>query len=111
MLEQSPVVGEPGSAEDDLEPVREAARSNAITVVMGMNEGAGRESGTLYNSLITIGPDGSTLNLHRKLTPTHTERIVWGAGDGAGLRVVDTPAGRVGGLVCWEHWNPLVCQG
>ncbi|WP_341953211.1 carbon-nitrogen hydrolase family protein [Salinibacterium sp. TMP30] len=110
LLEESPVVGEPGSAEDDLEPVREAARSNAVTVVMGLNERAGRESGTLYNSLITIGPDGSTLNLHRKLTPTHTERIVWGAGDGAGLRVVDTPAGRVGGLVCWEHWNPLARQ-
>lgn len=110
LLEQSPIVGEPGSANDDLEPLREAARSNSVTIVMGLNERAGRESGTLYNSLITIGLDGSTLNLHRKLSPTHTERIVWGAGDGAGLRVVETPAGRVGGLVCWEHWNPLARQ-
>ncbi|RYE39338.1 MAG: hypothetical protein EOP24_44590, partial [Hyphomicrobiales bacterium] len=63
--------------------------------------------GSLYNSLATIGPDGGTLNLHRKLSPTHTERIVWAAGDGAGLRVVDTPAGRIGSLVRWEHFNPL----
>jgi predicted amidohydrolase len=108
LLAESPVVG-PGE-DDDLAPLREAARQHGVTVVMGLNERAGRASGTLYNSLITIGSDGSTLNLHRKLSPTHTERIVWGAGDAAGLRVVDTEAGRVGGLICWEHWNPLARQ-
>ena len=85
-------------------------RPSRVTVVMGMNERAGRGSGTLYNSLVTIGPDGRTTNLHRKLTPTHTERIVWGAGDAAGLDVCETPIGRVGGLICWEHWNPLARQ-
>lgn len=108
LLSESPVVG-PGE-DDDLAPLREAARQHGVTIVMGLNERAGRASGTLYNSLITIGSDGSTLNLHRKLSPTHTERIVWGAGDAAGLKVVDTEAGRVGGLICWEHWNPLARQ-
>jgi nitrilase len=88
-------------------PVREAARDAGVTVIVGLNERPHRASGSLYNSLLMIGPDGRTLNLHRKLSPTHTERIVWAAGDGAGLRVVDTSAGRVGGLVCWEHFNPL----
>lgn len=106
LLEQSPVLDHRGG-DDDLGPVRAAARETGVTVVLGLNERAGRASGSLYNSLITIGPDGGTLNLHRKLTPTHTERIAWAAGDGAGLRVVDTPAGRIGSLVCWEHFNPL----
>lgn len=107
LLRESPVVGDPDDRDDDLAPVRAAARRNSTTVVIGINE---REGGTLYNSLVTIGPDGRLLNLHRKLVPTHTERIVWGQGDGAGLRAVDTPAGRVGGLVCWEHWMPLARQ-
>jgi nitrilase len=67
-------------------------------------------SGTLFNALLTYGPDGQLLNHHRKLVPTYTERMVWGPGDGHGLRAVDTPAGRVGGLVCWEHWMPLARQ-
>lgn len=107
LLAESAVVDQHDGTDDDLAPIREAARDAGVTVVMGLNERAGRASGTLYNSLVTIGPDGRTLNLHRKLTPTHTERIVWGSGDAAGLRVVDTPVGRVGGLVCWEHWSPL----
>lgn len=106
LLEQSPVL-DPEGGDDSLSPIRAAARESGVTVVLGLNERAGKASGSLYNSLITIGPDGGTLNLHRKLTPTHTERIVWAAGDGAGLRVVDTPAGRIGSLVCWEHFNPL----
>lgn len=107
LLRESPVVGDPDDRDDDLAPVRSAARRSGTTVVLGINE---RSGGTLYNSLVTIGPDGRVLNLHRKLVPTHTERIVWGQGDGAGLRAVDTPAGRVGGLVCWEHWMPLARQ-
>jgi predicted amidohydrolase len=114
LLGQSPVLDPAaragGPVLDDLQALREAAAAHDLTVVMGLNERAGEASGTLYNSLITIGPDGSTLNLHRKLSPTHTERIVWAAGDGAGLVVCQTPAGRVGGLVCWEHWNPLARQ-
>ena len=90
----------------------EVARSLAITLVVGVSErvteGPGR--GTLYNALLTYGPDGGLLNHHRKLMPTYTERLVWGQGDADGLRAVDTPAGRVGGLVCWEHWMPLARQ-
>ncbi len=71
---------------------------------------AGPGRGTLFNALLTLGPDGSLLNHHRKLVPTYTERLVWGPGDTAGLRAVETPAGRVGGLICWEHWMPLTRQ-
>lgn len=88
------------------------ARESGVVLVLGVtervDEGPGR--GTLYNALLTFGPDGALLNHHRKLVPTYTERMVWGAGDAAGLRAVSTPAGRVGGLVCWEHWMPLARQ-
>src|SRR5699024_446383 len=67
-------------------------------------------SGSLFNSIVTIGRSGRTLNLHRKISPTHTERIVWSQGDVAGLKVVDSPSARVGSLVCWEHFNPLARQ-
>ncbi|MGH9576412.1 MAG: carbon-nitrogen hydrolase family protein, partial [Terriglobales bacterium] len=89
-----------------------AARKLSITVVMGVNErvDSGPGNGTLYNTLLTITPDGRIANLHRKLVPTYTERMVWGQGDGSGLEAVETPAGRVGGLVCWEHWMPLARQ-
>jgi nitrilase len=88
------------------------AREHACTLVLGASErvGAGPGRGTLYNALLTFGPDGRLLNHHRKLTPTYTERLVWGGGDAAGVRAVETPAGRVGGLVCWEHWQPLARQ-
>ncbi len=92
--------------------LRAIARRNGVTMIIGVSErvGAGPGRGTLYNSLLTIGPDGQLLNHHRKLVPTYTERMVWGNGDADGLRAVDTPAGRVGGLVCWEHWMPLSRQ-
>jgi predicted amidohydrolase len=60
--------------------------------------------------MLTFGPDGGLLNSHRKIMPTYTERLVWGKGDGSGLRAVDTACGRVGGLICWEHWMPLARQ-
>lgn len=92
--------------------LRDVARRHGVTVVVGVSErvaeGAGR--GTLYNSLLTIGPDGQLLNHHRKLVPTYTERMVWGNGDAAGIRAAEMPTGRVGGLVCWEHWMPLARQ-
>jgi nitrilase len=93
---------------EDLRPLQEAARRHAVTVVMGMNEIDSRFSGTtLFNTLVIIGPDGTLLNRHRKLMPTNPERMVWGMGDASGLRVVDTPAGRLGGLICWESYMPL----
>ena len=79
-----------------------------MQVVMGMTERDARSSrGTLYNSLLFVSAAGEVLGVHRKLMPTHAERIVWGQGDGSTLHVFDTPAGRVGGLACWEHWMPL----
>ncbi len=83
-----------------------------ITLVIGINERVerGPGNGTLYNSLLVFGPDGRLANHHRKLVPTYTERLVWGPGHGEGLRAVDTPVGRVGGLVCWEHWMPMARQ-
>ena len=79
-----------------------------MTVVCGMQErdhGASRS--TLYNTVIVIGPDGTLLNRHRKLMPTNPERMIWGMGDGSGLRVIDTPVGRIGTLICWENYMPL----
>lgn len=88
------------------------AAAHELVLVIGVNERveSGPGNGTLYNSLLTFGPDGKLLNHHRKLVPTYTERLVWGQGDGAGLRAVETPVGRIGGLVCWEHWMPLARQ-
>jgi predicted amidohydrolase len=88
------------------------ARDAGVTLVVGASErvGSGVGRGTLYNALLTYGADGTLLNHHRKLVPTYTERMVWGQGDAAGLVAVETAAGRVGGLVCWEHWMPLARQ-
>ncbi|MCE2488909.1 MAG: carbon-nitrogen hydrolase family protein [Anaerolineae bacterium] len=83
------------------------ARELGIVLVMGLNERCGN---TLYNSLLTFDNDGVLRNHHRKLRPTYTERLVWGPGDGAGLRAPQTALGRVGALVCWEHWMPLARQ-
>ena len=90
----------------------ELAGDRQLTIVIGVNERVetGPGNGTLYNSLLTFSPDGILANHHRKLVPTHTERLVWGQGDGSGLSSVATPAGRVGGLICWEHWMPLARQ-
>ena len=95
-------------AKDDLGPVRDAAARHRVTVVIGINEIDSAFSGTtLFNSVVVIGADGVVLNRHRKLMPTNPERMVWGMGDGSGLRVVDTPVGRIGSLICWENYMPL----
>jgi nitrilase len=93
---------------DDLDPLREAAAATGTIVVLGIHERDGRYSrATLYCTMVVIGPDGSILNRHRKLVPTNAERMVWGPGDATGLRTVATPAGRIGGLICWENYMPL----
>lgn len=99
-----------GSAE--MRDLASIARESAAILVVGVSERVthGPGSGTLYNALLTFGPDGSLLNHHRKLMPTFSERMVWGLGDANGLRAVDTAVGRVGGLICWEHWMPLARQ-
>lgn len=92
--------------------LRAIAERQGVTIVTGVSErvAAGPGRGTLYNTLLVIDADGRLLNHHRKLVPTYTERMVWGNGDADGLMAVDTGAGRVGGLVCWEHWMPLARQ-
>jgi nitrilase len=94
---------------EEVNALSEAARDLNIAIVIGANErvDAGPGIGTLYNSLLTISEDGRLGNHHRKLVPTYTERLVWGNGDGRGLEAVPTSAGRIGGLICWEHWMPL----
>lgn len=92
----------------DLAPLCDAARENEVTVVCGVDERETELSRTtLYNSVVVIGATGAVLNVHRKLMPTNPERMVWGFGDATGLRVVDTPCGRVGALICWENYMPL----
>jgi len=94
------------------EMLAKAAGDHHVVLVMGVNERVdeGPGNGTLYNSLLMFGSDGVLLNRHRKLIPTYTERIVWGQGGGGGLNAVNTSVGRIGGLICWEHWMPLARQ-
>lgn len=80
------------------------ARRHAMVIVLGVNE---RDGGSLYNTQLIFDADGSLALKRRKITPTYHERMIWGQGDGSGLRAVDTAVGRVGALACWEHYNPL----
>jgi predicted amidohydrolase len=91
--------------------IRQAAKEHSINVVLGFNERVRETGATLYNSAAFIKADGQLAGVHRKLTPTHTERIVWAPGDAEGLTVHATTAGRIGGLVCWEHFHPIIRQG
>lgn len=90
----------------ELEQLREAAGDLGLTLVVGTIE-RGRESarGTLFCTALTVRPDGSFV-AHRKLVPTHEERLAWGMGDGHGLRVSEVEGWRVGALNCWENWMP-----
>jgi nitrilase len=93
---------------DDLLPLRNAANERSVTIVCGINEREGGLSrGTLYNTVVVVGTDGNVVNRHRKLMPTNPERMVHGFGDASGLKVVDTPVGRIGTLLCWENYMPL----
>lgn len=84
--------------------VAEAAKRRGVVVVLGVNE---RDHGSLYNAQLIFDADGTLKLKRRKITPTYHERMIWGQGDGAGLKVVETAVGRVGALACWEHYNPL----
>ncbi len=92
--------------------LRDSAKAHGIVLVLGFNErvARGRGNRSLYNSLVILDSDGAILNHHRKLRPTYTEQLVWGQGDGCGLRAAETALGRVGGLICWEHWMPHARQ-
>jgi aliphatic nitrilase len=87
-----------------VEAVAEAARLGGVVVALGVNE---RDHGSLYNAQLIFDADGRLALHRRKITPTYHERMVWGQGDGAGLRAVETQVGRIGALACWEHYNPL----
>jgi aliphatic nitrilase len=87
-----------------VDAVADAARAAGAVVVLGVNE---RDHGTIYNAQLVFDADGRLALHRRKITPTFHERMVWGMGDGAGLRAVETRVGRVGALACWEHYNPL----
>lgn len=99
LYDQAVVV--PSAATD---AVAAAAKKHSMVVVLGINE---RDHGTLYNAQLIFDASGELLLKRRKITPTYHERMVWGQGDGSGLKTVDTAVGRVGALACWEHYNPL----
>lgn len=80
------------------------AKEHNIVVVLGVNE---CDNGTLYNTQLVFDTTGELVLKRRKITPTYHERMIWGQGDGSGLKAVDTTIGRVGALACWEHYNPL----
>ncbi|MDQ1383144.1 MAG: nitrilase [Actinomycetota bacterium] len=91
----------PGPACDALAAI---ALENHVFLAIPVNE---RDGGTVYNTILYFGPDGTTLGKHRKLVATGGERLAWGMGDGSTLTTFDTPFGRVGGLICWENYMPL----
>jgi aliphatic nitrilase len=99
LLDQSVTV--PSAATDAL---GEAARNARIVVSVGINE---RDGGSVYNTQLLFDADGTLLQRRRKISPTYHERMVWGQGDGSGLRAVESHVGRIGQLACWEHYNPL----
>jgi nitrilase len=101
LLQESVVV--PGPVTDRLGA---AARAAGVHLVMGVNERE-ENGGTVYNTIVYFDADGRLLGKHRKLVPTHAERLVWGMGDGSDLRVHPTALGRIGGLICWENFMPL----
>jgi nitrilase len=91
----------------DAHRLGEIAREHEVWLVTGVNERDPERPGTLYNALLYHAPDGRLAVHHRKLVPTNHERLIWGQGDGEGLRAVETGLGRIGGLICWENYMPL----
>ncbi|MFC9840609.1 nitrilase-related carbon-nitrogen hydrolase [Rhodococcus sp. NPDC127530] len=84
--------------------IADAAREAGMVVSIGVNE---RDGGTLFNAQLLFDADGTLIQHRRKILPTYHERMIWGQGDGSGLRAVDSAVGRIGQLACWEHYNPL----
>ena len=82
-----------------------AARENHVHVVIGVIE---RDGGTLYCTVLFFSPEGRLMGKHRKLMPTAMERLVWGYGDGSTLPVFETPLGKLGAVICWENYMPLL---
>jgi aliphatic nitrilase len=99
LLDQAVTI--PSAATD---AIGEAAKRAGMVVSIGVNERAG---GSLYNTQLLFDADGALIQRRRKISPTYHERMIWGQGDGSGLRAVDSAVGRIGQLACWEHYNPL----
>jgi nitrilase len=92
----------------EVERMAETARMADVHLCVGVIERDSTYSGgTLFCTLLYLGPDGTLLGKHRKLKPTASERLIWGEGDGSTLTAVETPFGTVGGLICWENYMPL----
>jgi aliphatic nitrilase len=84
--------------------IGDACKAAGVVVSISVNE---RDGETLYNTQLLFDADGTLIQRRRKISPTYHERMVWGQGDGSGLRAVDSAVGRIGQLACWEHYNPL----
>ena len=97
--------------------IREAASDLGVFVYLGMSErGARSARGSIYCTLLAVDPERGVVGAHRKLAPTHDERLIWARGDGHGLRTHEFRGLRLGGLICWENWMPqarhaLYCDG
>lgn len=92
----------------ETERIGEVARDKGVYVVVGANEVEEVYDGALFNSLVFIGPTGEVLGKHRKLFPSNREKVFHARGDGSGLKIYDTAVGRLGGLICYEHLQPLL---
>ena len=99
LLDQAVTVPSPAT-----DAIAQACKDAGVVVSIGVNE---RDGGTLYNTQLLFDADGTLIQRRRKISPTYHERMVWGQGDGSGLRAVDSKVGRIGQLACWEHYNPL----
>ena len=88
----------------ETQAIAEAAKAANMVVSIGVNE---RDGGSIYNTQLLFDADGTLIQRRRKITPTFHERMIWGQGDGSGLRAVDSAVGRIGQLACWEHYLPL----
>jgi nitrilase len=99
LLEQSVIVPSAST-----HAIGEAAKQAGMVVSIGVNE---RDGGTIYNTQLLFDADGTLIQRRRKITPTYHERMIWGQGDGSGLRAIDSAVGRIGQLACWEHYLPL----
>ncbi|MHB0785130.1 carbon-nitrogen hydrolase family protein [Bradyrhizobium sp. 5.13L] len=91
----------------DFDRLSDVARQNRVYLVIGVLE---RDGGTLYCAVLFFGPTGALLGKHRKLMPTAAERLIWGQGDGSTLPVIQTEIGRMGAVICWENYMPLLRQ-
>src|SRR6476620_11366208 len=99
LLDQAVTVPSPAT-----HAIGDACREAGVVSSIGVNE---RDGGTLYNTQLLFDADGALIQRRRKISPTYHERMIWGQGDGSGLRAVDSKVGRIGQLACWEHYNPL----